>query len=457
MTKYIVPNKQRVLLLAGIALGVVSLILTWMGDDAHHSRFWSNFLHNSVFFTGISFMAVFFYAVCNTAWAGWHTVFKRVWEAMGMFLVVGIVLIGILSLGVAFDFHHLYHWDDPASVESDKILTHKSTFLNSFWYSMSLGVVVVWLLFAWIFRSRSIREDEQDYDPEFTIHKKTRWWTALFLPIAGFSSCLVIWQWVMSLDAHWYSTLFAWYSGASLFVSMIAITILILIYLKSQGYYPNVSLEHFHDLGKFLFAFSIFWTYLWFSQYMLIWYANVGEETVYFKTRQDHFPVLFYANLAINFLVPFFILMRNDTKRKFGTLIFVSLVVFFGHWMDYFLMVKPGVMHTAHELSHHEAPQQEASHDEQSTHLTDHLDEHGPSEQADPHTAASDDHGSEGHHDGGHGSHYQSGFTIPGLLEIGTMIGFLSLFLLVFYNVLSRSNLVAKNDPYLSESLHHHV
>ena len=247
----------------------------------------------------------------------------------------------------------------------------------------------------------------------------------------------------MSVDAHWYSTLFAWYSGASLFVSMIAFTILILIFLKGKGYYPNISTEHFHDLGKFLFAFSIFWTYLWFSQYMLIWYANVGEETVYFKTRYQKFPVLFYANLVINFLVPFFILMRNDTKRKFGSLIFTAMVVIFGHWIDFFLMIKPGVSHTGHELGGHaHGDVEHGGHGAEALgHGVEHAGTHGDAVAHAAHGASS----------------FEAGFTLPGFLEFGTFVGFLCLFLYVFYHYLAKSSLVAKNDPYLSESLHHHV
>ncbi|MEE9373240.1 MAG: hypothetical protein V3V00_09330 [Saprospiraceae bacterium] len=431
MNTYVVSNKQRNLLLSGIVLGIACLVWVYMIDDAFHTRFWSNFLHNSVFFTGVSFMAVFFYSICITAWAGWSSMFKRVWEAFGMFLIVGIGLIFIVFLGVKFGWHNLYHWADTESVVNDKILSGKSGFLNTTWYFISAVVVPgIWFFFIWKMRSLSIKEDTNG-DPDFKIHHRLRVWAAAFLPLAGFTLTLVIWQWVMSIDAHWYSTLFAWYCGASFFVTMIAMTILVLVYLKGQGYYENVSTEHIHDLGKFLFGFSIFWAYLWFSQYMLIWYANIGEETVYFQERHLNYPVLFWSNLAMNFILPFFILMRNDTKRKFGSLSFVALLVIFGHWIDFFLMIKPGALHTAHEM--------------------------GGGNHGNSHESV----GEHGHELGGHAvehaSNFVSGFTLPGLLEIGTFIGFLCLFLYVISTVLSKSRLVPTNDPYISESLNHHV
>ncbi|WP_235297034.1 hypothetical protein [Portibacter marinus] len=420
ITEYNFTGTSRLVLLIGMGLGVVCMILSFFLDGGveHHARFWSNFLHNSVFFTGIALMATFFIAVCITAWAGWYTIFKRVWEAFSQFLIVGFILMLIIGIGIYLHWHHLYHWADqtilnPENEEVyDAILHGKSAFLNTTWYVIIGGLIVlVWVFFAYKLRALSLDEDQNGGDANFSHHRSMRWYAAAFLPIAGFSSAAMIWLWIMSVDSHWYSTLFAWYTGASWFVSMIALTILVLVYLKNRGYFANVSAEHFHDLGKFMFAFSIFWTYLWFSQYMLIWYANVGEETTYFKQRIDHYPVLFYGNLIINFIVPFFVLMRNDTKRKYGTLVFVSIVLLLGHWWDFFLMLKPGILHTAHEAA-----------------------------------------GMTGEHGG-----FTPGFTIPGLLEIGTMLGFLSLFLFVAFSVLSRSSLVAKNDPFLEESLHHHV
>jgi len=426
MNQYTMPGSQRTLLIAGMGLGLLCLILSWfVGADEYHTRFWTNLLHNTVFFTGISFIALFFICVCITAWAGWYTLFKRVWEAFSLFMIFGFVIMIIIALGNYFGFHHLYHWNDPASIETDKIINHKSSFLNKGVYLFgSLFVMAVWYFFARKLRSLSL-EEERHGDASFKHHHTARVWAAAFLPFAGFSSAFIIWQWVMSLDAHWYSTMFAWYSGASWFVSMICLTLLVIIYMKSKGYYEQVTGEHIHDLGKFLFAFSIFWTYLWFSQFMLIWYANIGEETVYFRERMDNYPVLFYGNLLINFVFPFFVLMRNDTKRKFGSVGIVAAIVLFGHWWDYFLMIKPGALHTAHELMGHSHGGHEAGH-------------HG-AEMAD------------------HAAHFTAGFTLPGLIEIGVFVGFLCAFLFVVYNRLASTSLVSERDPYLAESIHHHV
>lgn len=435
MNQYIFTSKQRNVLIGAMGIGIISMVLTWMNDDAFHTRFWSNFLHNSVFFLGISVMAAFFMAVCVTAYAGWHTTFKRVWEAYSSYMFVGVFFMLILGLGVYMHWHHLYHWADeslldPNNPEYDKILHGKSSFLNKNWYFFGTIIVVgSWIFFSRKFRQISLDEDKNG-DTSYSHHKNLKVYSAIFLPIVGFSSAAMIWQWVMSLDSHWYSTLFAWYTATSWFVSMISLTILLLIWLKSNGYYKEVNDSHIHDLGKFLFAFSVFWTYLWFSQFMLIWYANIGEETIYFRERYDNYPVLFFGNLIINFLVPFLILMRNDTKRKFGSVGLVSIILLLGHWVDFFLMIKPAALITANHALH-----------------SLHSGEHGAEHAADPHAA----HGAE------HVSAFVDGFTMPGLLELGTFLGFLGLFLFVGLYSLSKAPLVPKNDPYLEESLHHHV
>jgi hypothetical protein len=443
MNQFTLAGRERTLLMSLMILGLVCMGITYFTDDAFHSRFWSNFLHNSVFFTGIAFLALMFLCANIMALSGWYVVFKRLWEAFAQFLIVGLALMLVVIIGLWLNGHHLYHWADEASVANDVILQGKSGFLNPVAYTgFTLIVLGVWYFFATKMRAFSLEEEGvEKYD--FSIHKKKmRVWASWFLPIGGFTSAALVWQWVMSIDAHWYSTLFAWYCTISWFVSMLCITVLTLIYLKSRGYYEEVKADHFHDLGKFVFGFSVFWTYLWFSQYMLIWYGNVGEETVYFRQRYDEYPVLFYGNLFINFVLPFFVLLRNDTKRKMGTMTVMCSIVLFGHWLDYFLMIKPGVLHTAHELMGH--------------------GEHGEAHSAMDHgveaVAQAVSQGTEAAgHAASHASAMVSGFTIPGLLEVGTFLGFAALFAFFFLNQLAKAPLVAKRDPYIDESLHHHV
>lgn len=426
MNQFTFESKQKTVLIGFMIVGLLSMGLTYFTDDTLHTRFWSNFLHNSVFFTGIAFISLFVLAAFTTAYAGWHTVVKRIWEAYSLFLIPGLILMLVIIIGIWGHMHHLYHWTDATAVAEDPILNGKKAFLNKNWYTFGTLIIVgVWIYFAWKLRQLSLNEDKTGTS-DYKQYRKAKFWAAIFLPIGGFTSAAMVWQWIMSVDAHWYSTLFAWYTAASWFVSAMCLTILTLVYLKSKGYFEDVTAEHLHDIGKYLFAFSIFWTYLWFSQFMLIWYANVGEETVYFQERMANYPVLFWGNLVMNFFLPFLILMRNDTKRKYGTLVFTSIVVLFGHWWDFFQMIKPGVLHTAHEALAH------AEH------------------------AAVDpvNHAVEAAH---HASGFTAGFTIPGLLEIFTFLGFLAFFVYFFLSRMEKASLKPANDPYLEESLHHHV
>ncbi len=411
-------------------LGLICLILSYFAEPAAiadagiHQRFWSNFLHNATFFTGMAFMITFVLAAFITAYSGWHVTFKRIWESFSLFLAPGIALILVLGIGNYMGFHHLYHWADAEAVASDEVLQGKASFLNDNWYLFGTLILGgIWAFIAIRMRKLSVQEDEQGKEvSNFAFHRKTRMWAAIFLPIAAFTGPALIWQWIMSVDAHWYSTLFAWYCMSSWWLAACALTLILIIYLKTKGYFENVNNEHLHDLGKYMFAFSIFWTYCWFSQYMLIWYANVGEETIYFRERLDNYPVLFYGNLVINFLLPFLILMRNTTKRRYGTLVFTSLLVLVGHWVDYFYMIKPGTLITAKEAAGHS------------------------------HEAGGAAHGAVEH-----GSSFVEGFSLPGLIEIGIFIGFLGAFIYFVFSQLQKAPLTAENDPYLEESLHHEV
>jgi hypothetical protein len=519
-TQFVFESKLKRNLVIGMVIGLLCLAWSAVGDDQYHTRFWSNYLHNAVFFTGISFTAMFFLSAQITAFAGWNAVVKRVWEAMSQFMLVGIVLIGVIVIGVWGHLHHLYHWNtpgitDPNSPLYDKIIAGKAGFLNPVFFTIgTIGFLAIWYFWAKKLRDASVEQDTNE-TASFDYYKIQRKWAASFLPIGGFLSAVFIWLLTMSIDSHWYSTMFAWYSTASLFLAMLSLFIMLVIYLKSKGYMEYVSRDHLHDLGKFLFGISVFWTYLWFDQFMLIWYANIGEETIYFNERMQHYPVLFWGNLLLNFITPFFVLMRNDTKRKYGTLFFASLIVFFGHWWDFFYMVKPGARIAAHEAQMHESGakdshgydfRQETSSSRVVEAGVGGQDAHGTAAEAKPAeqkpaeaTHQGEKHTEEGHevmahgtdtthheathseagheatgaaahgdaHGDAHGAHgeghdahhgdksFKMGFTIPGIPELGILVGFLSLFLFFFFSVLEKSSLVPFRDPYLEESLHH--
>ncbi len=433
MKQFTFETKQKNFLMALMGLGALCLILSFIfepsqiAEGGFHARFWSNLLHNAVFFTGMAFMITFVIAAFTVAYAGWYVVFKRIWEGFSLFLVPGLILMALIGVAVFLHFNHLYHWADKEAVATDEVLKGKSSFLNPYWYLFGTLIIGgLWAFFARKFRQLSLQEDiDGNQVANYKYHRDLRKYAAIFLPIAAFTGPAIIWQWVMSLDAHWYSTLFAWYSMASWWLAACSLTIMLIIYLKSKGYMEVVTKEHLHDLGKFMFAFTIFWTYCWFSQYMLIWYSNVGEETIYFFERKSEYPVLFFGNLVINFVLPFLILMRNTTKRRMGTLFFTSALVFFGHWFNYFNMIKPGVLNNAEEAMAHVGGHEAAG------------------------------------HGGEHAAHavggFVDGFTIPGLIELGVFIGFLAFFIYFVFNQLTKASLVPQNDPYLEESLHHEV
>lgn len=225
---------------------------------------------------------------------------------------------------------------------------------------------------------------------------KTRKLSAIFLVIFAVTSSVAAWDWVMSVDPHWFSTMFGWYVFASWWVTGLAVITLIVVVLKENGYLKVVNANHLHDIGKFVFGFSIFWTYIWFSQFLLIYYANIPEETIYFVERLEvsQYKWVFFVNLLLNFILPFFLLMTRDAKRHMALLKLVCPIIIVGHWFDFYLMITPGVMQ----------------------------------------------------HDGGFG-----------FIEIGMMMIFGVAFLFVTLTSLAKAPLYAKNHPMLKESLHHHI
>lgn len=481
-----------------LGLAVVGLLLGIGGsfifdDTAHHSRFWANLLLNTYYFAGIAVTGVFFITAHQLGYGGWHTVFKKIPIAMSRFLFVAFALILLIVVGMWISPAGLYsHWADPA--HTDSIIQGKAPFLTRMWYT--IGVLVffgLWAFFAYLLPKKFVSIKNWK---EYSTAKKI---SAAFLLVFGVSSSVLSWWVIMSLDPHWYSTLFGWYNLASYFCAGFAMMILIILGLKKIGYLPHVTVDHIHDIAKLMFGFSIFWTYLMFSQFLLIWYANVPEATVWFNKRFDIplFKTIFFLALAINFFLPLLVILKRDSKRNFWTVGFVSVMLIFGHYLDFFqmVMVEPmaiaahGEGHgDAHgDADHHASSNEtllfaevieETADDAQDIETVEVLNEHEASthhEEAhagEVHPAESDvsthhgtpeshaedahtmeaAHDSHGHHDEASKSHAKLG-----LVEIFFFIGFLGLFLFMTFTGLDGEDLEIKEDPFLEESLHHHI
>ncbi|MBC8047506.1 MAG: hypothetical protein H7Y00_11975 [Fimbriimonadaceae bacterium] len=274
----------------------------------------------------------------------------------------------------------------------DKILDGKEPYLNPpFFILRAIIFLGLWSFIAYKLRRISLAEDLGNGTDAW--YMKTKFWSAIFLVIWAVTSSMMAWDWVMSLDPHWYSTLFGWYNFISLWITSMCVTVLLLIYLKSKGYIKEVNQNHLHDLGKYIFGFSIFWTYLWFSQFMLIWYANIPEETIYFLQRKREYNPLFFGNLIINFLMPFLVLMRRDAKRSLTVLTIMAVVLIIGHWNDFFVMIMPATVGADWHISY---------------------------------------------------------------FEVGMFLFFAGMFLYTVFYQLSKASLIAVKHPFLKESLGHH-
>ena len=333
-----------------IGVGIISVIVGYIlyGTSGQGTRFWAALLQNSVYFLLIVNAAMFFFCATTLAWAGFQMSFRRVTEAISACVIpLGIITFVILLCLVFGGKDTLYVWLNKDTVAHDVVLNGKKGFLNpTFFITWSILSIGLWTLLGYKMRSlsRSIDDTPLSVEEGKKYMFKNTVWSALYIVWFALTVASVTpWLWLMSIDAHWFSTMYSWYTFASTFVSGVALMTLFIIYLKNQGYLEYVNEEHLHDLGKFQFAFSIFWTYLWFAQFMLIWYANISEETIYFKTRfEGAYVGLFYLNLVINFLAPLLIFMKRSSKRNYATVTFMSVLLIFGHWLDFYQMVFAG-------------------------------------------------------------------------------------------------------------------
>jgi hypothetical protein len=232
---------------------------------------------------------------------------------------------------------------DPTSDNYDPIVDGKSWWMNSTGFLLrSIAYLLIWNAYRFFIRRSSIKEDTAN-DGNKT-YKKNYNASVIFLFLFMITESMMSWDWIMGLDPHWFSTLFGWYVLASLLVSALTVIAFFTIYLRAKGALPHVNDSHIHDLAKFMFGFSVFWTYLWFSQFMLIWYADIPEETTYFVARFTEYKLPFLGMVVMNFVFPILLLLNSDFKSKPWFVFIGGFVILAGHYMDVFIMVMPSTV-----------------------------------------------------------------------------------------------------------------
>jgi len=413
--QYEFTGKAKTWTLVMMAVGVIGILYGFLLGGAE--RTFANLLLMGYYFTCVCICGIFFCAVQYVAQAGWSVSILRVPQAFGRILPIAAVILLVIICSGLFITHpglneegrqtvlpYLYkQWalkgiTTPGDPNYNAVIAGKSGFLNIPFFLTRLVIYLgCYSLLGWLLVKYSNNEDELggmfNYKKSFKV-------AVIFLVIFGFTIPLFAFDSIMSLEAHWFSTMFGWYNFAALWVSGMAVITLTLIFLRERGYMQWVTEDHLHNMGQLLFGFSIFWTYLWFAQFLLTWYANIPEEAAYFYRRwSPEFKPWFWLNIVINFGAPLLVLMSRDSKRMVKVLKAACIILILGHWLDYFQMIMPGAV--------------------------------GPQ---------------------------SDWFTEIGIVEITVFIGFAGLFTFLMLNALSKfKSLAPKKHPLLEESLHHHI
>ncbi|HYW96144.1 MAG TPA: hypothetical protein VE870_11185 [Bacteroidales bacterium] len=370
---------SAVLALLGLAVMVYGLI-------TDPQRGWAVYLLNNFYFLSLSLGGVFFIVIQYISQSGWSSGFKRVPEAMMAYLPVAALFFILIYFGM----HALYYWSRDGIAAADEAVSHKQIYLNiPFFYVRMIVFFALWIIFARIIRRFSLREDAAGGIEWFS---KSEYYSRIYVFILAITFVFAAFDWIMSIDVHWYSTVFALKNMVSAFLHAVAIIVLIIFILNRDNYFGFLNKYHLHDFSRYLFMLSIIWGYLWFVQFMLIWYGNLPEETVYYYYRwQDGWKVLFFAEILLNWAIPFFVLLPVKASRNKALMLLVIVFLIVGQYVEQYLQIVPGV----------------------------------------------------------------TGEMKFGLLEAGSFIGFAGLFVFIVFSAMARAKIVPVNHPYLGESVEH--
>jgi len=382
--RLVVSNKFKMLTYVLIGIGVLSFLLGFIFDA---KRTWANYLLNNYYFLSLAIGAAFFGAIQYIANAGWSAAFKRIPEAMAAYIPFAAVFFLIMFFGM----HSIFEWTHEDVVQHDHLLQHKSPYLNiPFFFARVVVFFAAWTVLSKYLRRISLKEDEIGGMEYF---HKSEFYSKVFIFVIAFSFSLFAVDMLMTLEPHWYSTLFAAKSFMASFLHGSSIIALIVIILSRTGNFDLLNRSHLHDFTRYIFMTSIIWGYFNFAEFMLIWYGNIPEETSWFVHRWDGaYKVLFFANILINWFIPFIVLMPRKTSRSRQVITPVIILLMIGQYIELYYIIWPATVHEAKF----------------------------------------------------------------GLLEIGTFAGYLGFFAWVVSTWLAKANLVPKNHPYIEESIYHH-
>lgn len=328
--------------LRSIGLGcliVAALIAIVSGNAA---EFWSAWLHNWLFSITVGLGALLFVAIQHLTKAGWSVVVQRVAECLSVTIGPIAWLAVPILVALLAGSHSLFMWNDATHVMEDPILSGKAAWLNApFFVIRTVIYLGIWWWFALQFYEGSVRGDCKDAEDQLS---RLRARSGPRLIVLGVTITLASFDWIMSLDPHWFSSILGIYLFASAMVAGLAALTLVVLGLRKIGLLPQVTVEHLHDLGKLLYGFNCFWAYIAFSQYLLIWYANIPEETGWFYHRQIHgWAEVSLVLVALHFVLPFFGLMSRGAKRHAPTLAFWSVIILVANWIDLYWLIMPSV------------------------------------------------------------------------------------------------------------------
>jgi len=384
-----VSRNFKIITLLMAAIGAVTII---MGLITDHQTTWANYLIVNYYFFSLAMGAAFFFVIQSISQSGWSSAFKRVSEAMMSYIPFAAIFFLLLWFGM----NDLYKWTHKDVMALESVVHHKSVYLNTpFFIARIVLYFILWIIFIRKLRQISLREDAADpanSEGIMFLFGKSELYSKIFIFILAITFSLSAIDWIMSVDVKWYSTIFALKNLVAAFLHGVSVLTLIVFILYKRGYFPFFNEYHMHDFARYIFMLSIVWGYFWFAQFMIIWYGNIPEETIYYSVRwREGWQTLFFLEIGLNWFIPFMLLLPVKTSRSMTMITIVIIFLIIGQYIDLFVQVIPGT----------------------------------------------------------------TGALKFNWISVGTLIGYAGLFSLVVATALSKAKIIPPNHPYIEESLNH--